>query len=258
MTTYLVVWASAAFASCLTLPSGFGLGTLLMPVFALFFPVDLAIATASVVHLFDNLFKFVLFGKHAEKMILWRFGLPAIIGAFIGGRALFLLSGMPSLFSYAAFGQTFYVQPVKVIVALLLASFALFELIPRLRDISFGDRFLAIGGGLSGFFGGLSGHQGALRSAFLVRAGLSKEAFIGTGTAVACLVDLSRLSVYSAYFSQEGVLENGLLLVGAILSAFLGAFVAGRVVRQVTLKFVRIAVTVMLFAVAFALGTGLI
>ena len=33
----------------------------------------------------------------------------------------------------------------------------------------------------SGFFGGLSGMQGALRSAFLARAGLSKEAFVASG-----------------------------------------------------------------------------
>jgi hypothetical protein len=39
-------------ASALTLFSGFGLGTLLMPVVALFFPLDLAIAMTAMVHLF--------------------------------------------------------------------------------------------------------------------------------------------------------------------------------------------------------------
>jgi acyl-CoA reductase-like NAD-dependent aldehyde dehydrogenase len=41
--------------------------------------------------------------------------------------------------------------------------------------------YLPVGGLLSGFFGGLSGHQGALRSVFLLRAGLTKESFIATG-----------------------------------------------------------------------------
>ena len=40
----VVVSIAALFASALTLFSGFGLGTLLMPVVAIFFPVEIAIA----------------------------------------------------------------------------------------------------------------------------------------------------------------------------------------------------------------------
>lgn len=51
-----------------TLFSGFGLGTILMPVFALFFPVPvpLAIAATAVVHLANNVFKFGLMAKQAD------------------------------------------------------------------------------------------------------------------------------------------------------------------------------------------------
>ena len=41
---WLVVGLAAFGASALTLFSGFGLGTLLLPAFALFFPADLAVA----------------------------------------------------------------------------------------------------------------------------------------------------------------------------------------------------------------------
>ena len=40
--------------------------------------------------------------------------------------------------------------------------FALFELLPLLRRIEFPRRYVPLGGTLSGFFGGLSGNQGAL------------------------------------------------------------------------------------------------
>lgn len=255
---YVIICVSAAAASALTLPSGFGLGTVLMPVFALFFPVDLTIALTAVVHLFNNLFKFVLFGKYADKEILMRFGVPAIVGAFLGARMLIVLAGFHPLYAYQLEGRTFYVAPVKVVIGLVLLFFVLLELIPRLREIRFHERFLIPGGALSGFFGGLSGHQGALRSAFLIRSGLSKEAFIATGVVIACLVDFSRLSVYSAYFSTGALGGNVLLLLSAVLSAFLGAFIAQRVVRKVTLQAVRIVVTVMLFLVAIALGAGFI
>ena len=40
---------------------------------------------------------------------------------------------------------------------------------------------------MSGFLGGLSGHQVALRSAFLIKCGLTKESFLGSGIVIACL-----------------------------------------------------------------------
>jgi len=54
---WIIVSACALLASMLTLFSGFGLGTLLMPVVALFFPLEVAIALTAVVHLANNVFK---------------------------------------------------------------------------------------------------------------------------------------------------------------------------------------------------------
>ena len=45
----ILIGLAALFTSALTLFSGFGLGTILMPVFALFFPLPLAIAATAVV-----------------------------------------------------------------------------------------------------------------------------------------------------------------------------------------------------------------
>ena len=56
---YTVIILVALFASALTLFSGFGLGTLLMPAFAFFFPIEIAVALTAVVHLLNNIFKFM-------------------------------------------------------------------------------------------------------------------------------------------------------------------------------------------------------
>src|SRR5262249_18547707 len=48
---YALVAGVALFVAGLTLFSGFGLGTLLMPAFALFLPVPVAVAATAVVHL---------------------------------------------------------------------------------------------------------------------------------------------------------------------------------------------------------------
>lgn len=55
--------------------------------------------------------------------------------------------------------------------------------------------WLPLGRLVSGFFGGLSGNQGAFRASFLLGVGLTKESFIATGVVPACLVDASRPAV---------------------------------------------------------------
>jgi uncharacterized membrane protein YfcA len=249
---------SAIIASGLTFFSGFGLGTLLLPVFAIFFPVEIAVALTAVVHFLNNLFKLLLVGKNADKSAVFQFGLPAILTSFLGAWVLLWLSELRPLFSYQLFDRELHITPVKLIIAVLLVIFALFELIPRFGKLSFEKRYLPIGGILSGFFGGLSGHQGALRSAFLIRCGLSKESFIATGVVIACMVDISRISVYSIHFPLAGAGDNGLLLLVAVVSAFLGAFIGSRLLKKITMPVIQIIVSVMLFGIAFGFGAGLI
>ncbi|HKB06254.1 MAG TPA: sulfite exporter TauE/SafE family protein [Gemmataceae bacterium] len=256
--SYLVICAIAFVASGLTFFSGFGLGTLLLPAFALFFPVEQAVALTAVVHFLNNLFKLTLVGRHAAWGIVLRFGVPAVGASLLGAWALVRLSGTEALFTYTAFGHDLNLMPVKLVVGLLLLLFALIELIPRLRDLSFGPRYLPLGGLLSGFFGGLTGMQGALRSAFLARAGLSKEVFIATGVVLACLIDVSRLGVYSASLAAEARNLDYGLLTAAVLSAFAGAALGNRYLKKVTMRGIQRTVAVMLAAVALGLMSGLL
>jgi uncharacterized protein len=255
---YLVISLAALISSGLTLFSGFGLGTLLMPVFAIFFPVEVAIALTAIVHFLNNLFKLLLVGRHADKSVVLRFGGPAILSAFLGAWVLFLLSGFDPLLVYDLLGKELHITPVKLVIALLMVLFATMELIPRFEALSFDKRFLPLGGVLSGFFGGLSGNQGALRSPFLLRSGLSRDGFIATGVVIACLVDFTRISVYGSHFYTAGGFENLPLLVAATASAFLGAFVGSRLLKKVTMRAIQLIVSVMLLGIALALGSGLI
>jgi len=258
MTEAIFISAVAFLASGLTLFSGFGLGTLLMPAFALFFPLDVAIALTAVVHLLNNFFKLALLGRFADRAILLRFGLPAMLLAFLGAEALVLLSDVSPIATYALLGKTFIILPVKLVVAILMIVFVLIETVPRFAAWEFERRYLVVGGALSGFFGGLSGHQGALRSAFLARAGLSKEAFIGTGVAIACLVDLTRLSLYTSHFASGGLEQNAGLLLVVTVAAFLGAFIGNRLLKKTTLKTIQRIVAVMLLVIAVGLASGVI
>lgn len=252
--TWVLICSVALLASALTFFSGFGLGTLLLPAFALFFPLPQAIAMTAVVHLLNGLFKVALVGRHADRSVLLQFGLPAVASALLGAWLLGWLGQSEALYRYTLGGHTYEVQPLKAVIGVLLALFAAVELIPTLRDRSFAPHWLPLGGALSGFFGGLSGMQGALRAAFLVRAGLSKQALIGTGAILACLIDLSRIGIYAP--QMRGMLLDWPLLAAAVLSAFLGAWAGNRWLHKVTLHQVQRIVAVALFGMAIALMAG--
>lgn len=253
----IVIICTAAFlTSILTFFSGFGLGTILAPVFALFFPVDVAIALTGVVHFSNNLFKIALVGKNTDKTVFLRFGIPAIIASFAGAWLLLKISALPAIAEYSLWGKYYEIAPVKLAVAILLILFSVLEIIPSVQKIQFGREKLPIGGLLSGFFGGLTGLQGAIRSAFLIKSGLTKEAYIATGVAIACVVDISRLSVYASRFAASNLRENLALLISATLAAILGAILGNKLLKKVTFRSIQLIVAFMLIIISLALGLG--
>jgi uncharacterized membrane protein YfcA len=255
---YVIICLVAFLASILTFFSGFGLGTILTPVFAIFFPIELAVALTGVVHFFNNIFKLFLVGRDAHKKTLIRFGIPAVLASFIGAWLLLNISDFQPLYSYSISTKLFVITPVKLIIGILLVVFAIIELIPLFKAMTIPRKYLPFGGVLSGFFGGLSGHQGALRSAFLIKAGLTKEAFIGTAVVISCFVDFTRLSVYASRFLQSGLGDNILLVVCATASAITGAYLGKQFLKKVTLNFIQRTVAVLLIVISLALGAGII
>lgn len=254
---YFLVCVASLLVSGLTLFSGFGLGTLLTPVMALFFPVEAAVAMTALVHFANNAFKLALYGRAANLRVLLRFGLPALLASLAGAWVLTQAAHAPALYAYEAFGRAFTVTPVKLLIGVLIAFFALLELWPKSASKPLPPAWLPLGGLLSGFFGGLSGHQGAFRSVFLLGSGLSKEAFIATGVVLACVVDVSRLSVYAGLVGGE-TLSGRLGLVGAAaLCAFLGVFLGGRLLKKVSIQTLRRLVGALLLLLSTALCLGL-
>lgn len=253
-----IISMAAFFTAILTFFSGFGLGTILAPVFAIFFPIDVAIALTGLVHFTNNLFKIALVGRNTDKQVLLRFGIPAILASFAGAWLLLQITVLPSIAEYQLWGKVFEITPVKLSIALLLITFSILEIVPSIQKIEFGRDKLVLGGILSGFFGGLSGIQGAIRSAFLIKSGLSKEAYIATGVVIACLVDFTRLSVYASRFAAANLHENMGLLVSATLSAIIGAYVGKKMLKKVTLRSIQVLVAVMLVLISIGLGLGVI
>jgi uncharacterized protein len=209
-----------------------------------------------MVHLANNLFKAALLGREADRSVLLRFGIPAVAAAFLGALVLGWLSDIPSLIDYMALGRQMHVSPVKLVVGILILGFIALELSPGFSSLALGRKYLPWGGIVSGFFGGLSGHQGAFRSMFLVKAGLTKEVFVATGVMLAVMVDLSRMLIYGWEMTGKPNSVEWPLVISASASAFVGAYFGARLLKKITIKSVQIVVSVLLVIVSLGLMSG--
>jgi uncharacterized membrane protein YfcA len=244
-------------ASWLTFYSGFGLGTLLTPVLILLFGEPLlAIACTAIVHFSNNLFKFLLMKKSVNWKIAGPFALAAIPAAFLGSFLIQYTSSV-SLYTYSSFGKTHHIDLLNLIFGLVLIAFALVELIPK-WSLAFSKQSLWLGGVISGFFGGLSGHQGALRSAFLIRYQLDKNVFIATGIIVALAVDIVRTPMYFRKIDIADISGGWVYIVIALSAALVGAITGKFFLKKMKIKFLNLTVSVAMIIFGMVLIVGLL
>ena len=124
--------------------------------------------------------------------------------------------------------------------------------------MSINKKFLPLGGAISGFFGGLTGHQGAFRTMFLIRGNLTKEQFVATGSAFSFFVDLTRLSVYLKNLSKIHLQENAYFLGWAIGAALFGVVIGNRLLKKVDIKFIKYIISLALFVLGGLIMVGII
>ena len=198
--------AGCMLAAALTVPAGFGLATMTTPLFLFWFEPHQAIAGVAIVHGAHNAMKSRILRTHIDADALRRFGWALLLGALVGAVLQTVISSGPLL--------------LLVGVALIvLPALKLSESWTSIRLPETEDR---IGGFGSGFMGGLTGHQGALRAMFLRQRLPDKNEYAATAAVLAMVVDFTRIPIYlwhdtSVLFSQP------LLLIGFVLSALVGA-----------------------------------
>ena len=232
---------AALLVAAMVLMSGFGLGTLLTPLFALFYDIKIAVLLVAIVHFSNNLFKLGLFFRHLDWAILKRFGAISIAGAFVG-----------SLLQAELESET-----LKIGLGILLVILGTVEFLPPRFSWSLPKRLDPLGGFLSGLLGGVLGNQGAVRSAYLLNYSLSKEAFVATATIIACLIDVTRIPIYLLSYYHE-IAMAWPYLIATILSAFLGTLIGKWLLDIVTLGAFRRVVAGSVVVVGIAMAMALI
>ncbi|MFM1826575.1 MAG: hypothetical protein RLZZ37_1210 [Actinomycetota bacterium] len=238
---FLFLAIMSFFAGAMTLFTGFGLSTLLLPVFSIFIPLPIAITATAIVHLINNFYKLILYFRNINFQIFIKFGINAAMATILGAVLL----------SYISLTE----PNLNRIIGGIIILFALIEF-TSFKNLKIDSKYLPIGGLISGFFGGLSGHQGMFRSIFLVKSDLNPKSFIATGVSIAVLVDVVRLTVYGSTFIDFSISKIQPFIFQIIIStasAIFGVFLASDFVKQMNIKIISYLISLFMVVVGVLL-----
>jgi uncharacterized protein len=170
----------AVVAGAIASLAGFGIGSLLTPLLAVKTGIGIAVAGVSIAHFFGTALRFFLIRRFINKRILISFGLTSAAGGLVG----------------ALLHNTFQNVVLTIIFGCLLVFAGMSGLTGLTNKLRFKGVIIWIAGGISGFFGGMVGNQGSIRSAALLGFELDKEQFVATATGIALMVDVARVPIY--------------------------------------------------------------
>lgn len=231
-----LIAVAAAFAGAIASVAGFGIGSILTPLFAIHFGTKLAVAAVSIPHLIATALRFLRIGEHVDKRVFVSFGITSAAGGLIGALL------------HARFSST----ALSYVLGALLVFAGMMGVTGLSRRMRFEGVAAWIAGALSGAFGGLVGNQGGIRSAAMLGMRVSKESFVATATAIALVVDLARMPVYAVVQGKE-VLGIWPVLLLAIIGVVLGTLAGERVLRKIPEPLFRRIVSLIILTLGVAL-----
>jgi uncharacterized membrane protein YfcA len=217
--------------------AGFGIGSVLTPIFAARFGIRLAVAATSIPHVIGTSVRFWLLRGHVDRRTFLSFGMTSAAGGLLG----------------ALLHESASNRALSIVFGSLLLLVAGSELTGFMKRVRFGRRAAWIAGAASGMFGGLVGNQGGIRSAALLAFDLDKTRFVETATAIGLIVDAARMPVY---FLTEGadLIRIAPLVALSVIAVVIGTLIGSRVLRNVPDRQFRTVVAVLLLA----LGTWML
>jgi len=224
------------FAATVGTITGFGTSTIMIPVLVMFLPPVEAIFLVAIIHWFGDIWKVALFRKGIDFKLISLFGIVGLATSYLGA-SISLGANEKILLRF---------------LGVFLAGYSIFLIFRSKFKVSAGAVSALTGGALSGFFAGMFGMGGAIRSMFLSAFDLQKAVYIATAGAIGFMVDATRVITY---FTEGVTLTKehwwGLLIY--IPVSFMGANLAKKVVDKMPQEKFRKVIAVFLFAIGVKL-----
>lgn len=178
--------------------------------------MKIAVAAVSVPHFVATCVRLWELRRHVDRVVLLHFGILSAVGGLLGAL-LQSKSNSPIL---------------SVVFGCLLLFAGICGLAGWSERMHFGRRTAWLAGTMSGFFGGIVGNQGGIRSAALMGFQLSKESLVATATATGVIVDAARMPVYLV--SQgRALIPLAIYILLAIIGCLVGTFWGVRVLERI-------------------------
>ncbi|NHQ59673.1 sulfite exporter TauE/SafE family protein [Chlorobium sp. BLA1] len=210
---------------------GFGSSVFFVPLAGLFFNIHTVLALTSILHVFSNSSKLLLFRRHIDFRLVLLMGIPSILLVIVG----------------AYLSTQLDVQYVELAMSIFLIAFSLLlYLFPHIA-LPPSKPNAVIGGGIAGFLAGLIGTGGAIRGLVLAAFNLEKGIFIATSAAIDFGVDISRMVIYLNHSSLE--LKYFFYIPGLIIIAFAGSWVGKWLLERIPQEKFRKLVLVLIFLI---------
>jgi hypothetical protein len=207
---------------------------MLTPVVLMLMGPHEAIAVVAIVHGAHNGGKSWALWQNINFEAFKHYGIWLILGAIIGA----ILQNQVSQ------------KPLLGIMGIFLIILPLLNLNKSWKDYRISEENDRIGGFGSGFMGGLSGHQGALRAMFLTNKLPDKMTYAATASIFALCVDLSRIPVY-LFFRSESITSNLELTFGLVIAALVGVHVGKKWLESMKSESIRKGIMVGIIASGF-------
>lgn len=175
-----LLFVAAALSGTAASLVGFGIGSVLTPLLAQQVGMPLAVAAVAIPHAVATAVRCWRLRSAIDMRILREFGILSAIGGLTG----------------ALVGTQVSERLLTIVLGVLLLATSAAALSNWSSRWKPSGVMVWLFGLASGFFGGIAGNQGGLRSAALLSWRLSPAAFVATATATGLLVDAARTPIY--------------------------------------------------------------
>ena len=183
----VLYFVAGLFGGAVASIAGFGIGSLLTPAIAASAGAKLAVAAVSIPHAIGTSIRFLRFRRDVDWTIVRSFGFTSAAGGVTGA----LLNTWTTS------------RAIEIVFGALLVLAGASQVTGFAKRWRLRGALAWLGGALSGFFGGLVGNQGGIRTAAMLGFDVDKRRFVATTTAVALLIDVARVPIFIAFERRE-------------------------------------------------------